>query len=544
MILFSAEWDDGTAVLLQLLPQNRSGILVGKLAAAVFMATIVLMVLTAVGIVFADFRAPDTATWLKVAPSGMVFLIEALLWGVLVSLSCPNPLLAVALAFAAASFSSQLAIQISIRGFGGFSLEDFQAAIPARLALAAAAGLLDVWLGLRWLEHREDRPRLARWWNRAEGQTDRDFAAARSNQNVRSRWLSCFARLTWQTVRQSWKSILAAVVIALFLSASVELMFNVGRSSMPSSLRFDLPLTVLFVPALVGALTFRADQRNRQYRFLAEHAGRPLTLWIARQAVGLLVILTIGVVIHVLVWNWLDRAFVERIQSVIYRFESTWNQVKQVQLEFTIAFAWNVTWAAWAAWFTSYSVGQLCSLVIRSPVLAAMLSLGASIPLLLWTYVVVAWQLPVTLFILPIAFAAFAASRLRVEDWLSDRNSLVRWLLPAGAVVIPIVIMLALVPKARLAQVAGRVMESNGQFGLQPTLGQSSLGELARNAETEFELGRQVMDGYFLFAARLAETDDPDFGALDMQLQALSTEVCRLRGAWRMTSGAMCSTPT
>ena len=62
--------------------------------------------------------------------------------------------------------------------------------------------------------------------------------------------------------------------------------------------RIDLPIPVwlaLFLPALLGALVFRADQQQDHRLFLTARAARPRFVWLARHFVWLGAMLLIGV---------------------------------------------------------------------------------------------------------------------------------------------------------------------------------------------------------------------------------------------------------
>lgn len=524
VMLFAAERDEGTVALLQLLPQNRPAVLFGKLTAAVAMTLVVLAIVSLPAVARTEALARDSAMTQAILLQGFVFLFEAFAWGVLVSLLCPNPLLAAVLGIAAASFSPQLAMWLTVRNAAGFTLDEYQAATSGRLGLAAIAGAIDVWLGLRWLGKTEGATSKPRWWERVSG---RAMDAASSPAVYGPPRLRVFAPLLWQTIRQSWKAIVAAIAVSLFLSWSVELPFRVGgRSFLPIIKQFDLPLSLLFLPALIGALTFRADQRGRQFRFLAEHAGRPRALWAARQAFGLAAVIALGAIVHAACWSgfvswlfirlsWLTHG----VQSFGIDPESRWTYGAEVHFAHFFDFAMQVTVAGWIAWLTAYAVGQWFSLTVRSAVLAGMLSLGMSVILLLWTYVVIAWQLSPLLFVLPILIGMLAGSWLRVKDWMIERNTISRWLLSAGVVVVPMVLMFSSVPAARLAQVSG---------SLPPVDGQANLTFLSNQALQESTIGGGVMDRYFTLASNLPEPGVASGGEFDEEIRSLSKEHCRL----------------
>lgn len=444
--LFSVEREIGTTVFLELLPQNRVALFTGKVLAAVLMTLVVLAVLSAS--IYVTGHWPDAATAQVIAAQGSVAIVEALAYGLLMSLVCPQPLLAALLAIAAASLSSQLAMAVSAVSAQGFTLKAYQQATSARLMLAALIGVLDVSLGLRWLKPLS-LPRRIR--SRAT-----DATASEYDLGLRLfRW-GMLGKLLWQSVRQSWKAIVAATAIGLVLMFATDLirMTLIGARQ---------PLSLLFLPALYGALTFRADQRRLQYRFLAEHAGRPRMIWLSRQLTWLAPTITWCLVVHVGVWLVGHRLLLHRLgllQSdnfVLGRSgDGQWNAALQMTVVHGYYQTLYVTALFWLASLTAYALGQFLSLVFRSDIFAGLLSLGGSMILLLWVYLMMAWQLPAVWFIAPVAVGLFLASWLRVPAWLIERRGLTPWIKPVLAAMVPAIVVLCFVPIERAAQVRGQ----------------------------------------------------------------------------------------
>jgi hypothetical protein len=100
-----------------------------------------------------------------------------------------------------------------------------------------------------------------------------------------------------------------------------------------------------------------------------------------------------------------------------------------------------------------YAIGQLCSMVLRSEILAAFIAIVFTVVVSAWVCVLFLWQLPGWLFLLPIAAGCLLATWLRVPDWLAVRSNWRAWLKPAVAVVVPMLFVGLMLPVARLAQV-------------------------------------------------------------------------------------------
>jgi hypothetical protein len=531
VVLFAAERDEGTTALLQLLPQNRAAALAGKLLAAIGMTAAVLLVLCVAAVAIAGWRFPDAHSTRLILSQGYVALAEAFAWGLLVSLLCPNGLLAATLGVAAASFSSQIAIALTVTDGRGFSIDDFQSAIPGRLAIVAAVLAVDVWLGLRWFAPPLAPTLRIRRSNALPTTADQVVAKAAAGP----RRLSMFGRLVWQSFRQSWKTVLAAIVIGAFLMFSVEAIFDLFlRASHIGIPR--LPLSLLFLPALFGALVFRGDQRSRQYRFLAEHAARPRTVWLARQLAWLLPVVLLCLAAHAVGWMYIGRDLYDSLrQGGDTYYAALYQSQKDSVILLAVFVALQAALVSWCAALAAYGVGQLFSLVLRSDVLAALLSLGASVLILLWAYVLWAWQLSPILFLLPLAVGALLATWLRVKNWMFDRQGVRHWAVPVAALVLPIALMFLYVPVARLLQLNQPYPAAN--------FDSSSIKTYADEAAKTLALGRDVADDYARLTGRMDEIaqrnsalSDEDLRSfrhisspeLDEEILKLSRVPCRL----------------
>lgn len=262
-----------------------------SVAAAVIATLVTLAALIVVSWVVARGLPPGPQAATIVA-QGFTAIVEAFVWSLLASLVCRHPLIAAVLGMVAASLNSQLAIALWLPSARGFELRDLQAALPIRWALIGAVAAINGWLGMRWLPvNAEGALRSTERFARKKSHT----AASQATVSRRKR-LTAFVRLLWQSVRQSWAVASAVLVLGVFLSVAFSLVTRMLVDSSHSWSNLAVG-GVLFAPALLGAVVFRADQRRGQYRFLAEHAGRPRTLWLARIVTGLtplVVVLAIG----------------------------------------------------------------------------------------------------------------------------------------------------------------------------------------------------------------------------------------------------------
>ncbi len=101
--------------------------------------------------------------------------------------------------------------------------------------------------------------------------------------------------------------------------------------------------------------------------------------------------------------------------------------------------------------FTGLAIGQFSSMVMRRSLVAGLLAGVLAVVMIGWSTVVMAWDLPWLLFLLPVPLGFFLASWLRAPDWIADRNNVRGWAKVLLAIAVPIAIVVAMIPQARLA---------------------------------------------------------------------------------------------
>lgn len=491
--LFSVENEEGTTELLQTLPRNPQALLLGKLMAAVLMTVVTLVALLVAAHLIASEHWHVAGPNGDLLTQGSIFIFEALTWGLLASLLCRNPLLAAVLGIAGASLSSQIAMVLTVENSTGFTADDFRNAIPGRFALVAIVAAIDAWLGLRWLGRQTaTKPRL-----RAPAAA---IAGFMPKPNLK---LGAFGRLVWQSVRQSWKAAVACLFVGVLLTASYQLilMSLTGHQLLRSLL---MPLGFLWTPALLGAMVFRADQRQQQYRFLSEHAARPKTLWLARQVTWLVPMVATGALLTILIGLYAGYSSAGHFSHHhLYRTTNVNNMNMAMLAGLQVLTATDYAQfllqlkLAWLSAFAAFAFGQFFSLTLRSNILAGMCSLFVATILSVWCVVVWAWQLSPLWFVAPLGIGAMLASLLRVRNWMFERTSIVRWLLPIAALAMPIAFVILMTPSTRLAQV-------------NPTYDAANLRQQAMSfspfvtiAEAEQKAGQDVADAYTRISSSL-----------------------------------------
>jgi len=464
--LFGAENEERTRQYLQTLPVQWMPMFLAKVTLAVVSALLLAISLCISGWLLGGQVWPSTHDTQVAVSVGAVAVLEATVWGLLFSLLWKQPLLAAIAAIATASLGAQLAIGLTPNAGHAFTIGAYLKAIPARLLLCLVVFALDLAIGRRWLA-----PPFAEKEKRHRGAIPLDLTALSEATPVtalgtatvpRHRML---ARLLWQTWRESWQPLLAAIPLALFLMVA---------SSIPSGLttnsnwRTNLPipmLTTLLLPALLGALVFRADQRHDHRLFLTTHAARPRFVWLARHFVwfGAMLLIAVGVqlLLVVLVGNSVSDGLMWYLRGDYWgssllngnwasEVNSQWSRAWDFQA--TKELLVRATVLSWCAAFAAYALGQCCSMLLKREVLAGFLALAFSIVTAAWALVVMYWRLDPVWFVLPLGVGAMLATWLRAPDWIVSRNGLRTWMLPALVIVVPLLGMMYTLPDARTDQ--------------------------------------------------------------------------------------------
>ncbi len=389
-----------------------------------------------------------------------VAILEGTAWGMLFSLLMTRPLVAAIVTLVAGTIAVNVAVYLSSSQLrANLSPSAYLEALPLRLAIVALVVAASAVVARRWLtggttSGAAAHGQAAVWWG---GLWKRIPLLRRRKGNAQPSQArhGMLPRLLWQTWRDASKLLMLPIGIAalLYLGIAAVVMLAEPRAELKTAV---MASTLLFVPALFGAMAFSADQRRGSYRFLAEHAARPRYVWLARHVVWL------GTLVGLAVVLWLVTT---ATIAIAFRFSITEGR--------TSDFAESGRFVGSAAareaadvvdgvflielgMLTAYGVGQFCSMLMRSGILAAFVALVVSVLLTGWAAVLFAWQLSGWLFLLPAAVAFMLATWLRAPDWIAGRSSWRTWLRPALVVIATLVLVGVAMPFARLAQIPER----------------------------------------------------------------------------------------
>jgi hypothetical protein len=514
--IFSVEHEEETYELLTRLPTIWWPPFAGKLAVTLLSA---LLLATALSISALLFRGPyfisGRDAQLALGMFGFA-IIEAVAWGTLFSLLIKRPLLAAITTLIVGILTVHVAVNFgSHRLAASIDQAAYLEAIPIRLAIVVAVVACSVFVARGWLTAGAGSAGLARLgiYDRLPTFLTSIFGRIRqiapvASGHSRPRMLS---RLLWQTWRESWKLLLVPLGVAALIFAGIAAVFGLAHVFNDFS-GFLIPTSLLFAPALYGAMAFYPDQRRSNYRFLAEHAARPRYIWFARHIVWLGALAAAWLLLIVGIAAIIGH-FAKVDSRELFDEFTGWGAAAPYTMYYLTVGAEIITRVVIAATFgalVAYGVGQFLSMAIRSEILAAFLALLLSFVVGAWVYVCYFWELSATIFLLPIFIGVMLATWLRAPNWISGRNSLRAWLAPALALIAPLLLIGMLLPGARLAQLRYSRPISLDQSTAEETHRRDFVQRLAEFRAGDTTEATKTADRYERVSAKLAADASED----------------------------------
>ena len=309
------------------------------------------------------------------------------------------------------------------------AMDVYLRAVPGRLLIAALLAVADVWLGARWF--RERLLPTTRHRDEAPAET---AAGAASDLACFGTTRTMLGRLIWQECRQSAAVTAALMIMPLpaVLFVCLDLFGLTPERLSPYGFVQIVPLFAVFAAflsaPLLGASVFLADQTGHRYRFLAEHGIRPRLVWLSRHIRGS-VVLQLGLLLVLLP----PLLALSRIGK---------------EPEKVTAMGYVVGYAVLA-----YACGQLCSMMFRSGILAAIFGIVMTWCLCGWAAMMYGLNLSWLWTVAPLPAAFLLATWLHAPDWILERKAWRARLGPALVVAVPMLAILVAIPPVRVYEI-------------------------------------------------------------------------------------------
>jgi hypothetical protein len=453
--LFAGEHEAETYEFQRSLPARASSLLIGKVVFAVFSTAAMLGLMQLLVLLWAPLPpAAPSVPWRALAWATIGFYtVEVFVWAVFFSLLTKRVLVAAVLGVSAASIGSHLAAATIT---WNVMMETYAQAMPWRLGIVAVVALADVWLAAQWFREKRDRqPRVVQ----ASAVAKPQQAAAIGDRLLGPQRLAILGRLVWQHWRQSRRmSLVIMLLLFPLLAASIALLTTLhgypawfivahaGEIYVPvDQLFFSIQVTLaLATVPMFGLCAFLADQRRSSYRFLTDRGVPPKFVWLSRQ------LLTLGIPMFVFI-SLLLGLFL--LASALLPVPDYSELPRGANYSWIYAGTYTLFYlfvGILGYVFLGISVGQLCSMFFRSPLLAGLFSVLLTIVLNNWCALMLFWRIPWVWSMLPIPLALLLATRLRTADWLVERGGLRAWRRPGLALLVPACALLVAVPLYRV----------------------------------------------------------------------------------------------
>lgn len=446
--LFATEKEERTIRILQMLPVSPMQIARGKLAGAVLLSVLFLILATVIAMIsFRIVAGSNGGPWFM--PFMLTFglaTIEFFIWGWLCSVLSRQPLNAAMFSIIGASFGIQLAIFWLGRGHLDYmTFEPYAEAWHFRVFLVAVVLINALRYSRTWLFSAEQPSR-----DSDEGHTFTS-ALAIPFTAIRRRFgttIPRLSRLTWQSWRESGKG------VAIAFTAAV--LFGIVLSVINPSLMFFTVAIVMAAGGFAGLAAFSADQNRSSGHFLANRGVSAGQIWISRVTpwIGLIgaVFAFLFVVGLIVLSSFPELKPVSQFWSFAYPgFDGL--PVKEMLAASASFMLIQVTGCAALACLLCFAGGQFISLIIKSRILALVATAFVSLPLVYWVALIVCGGIPLWWSVLIPMVAFLVGGRMSMKALLSEAGFVRKTVVPSTFVLVVLASVVAGVAWKRASEI-------------------------------------------------------------------------------------------
>lgn len=435
---FAGEHDAETYAFQRALPVSPGQLVWGKLSFALGSSLVLPPLLWPVAWAVVQGELPTRGNHLLLWSGSYVALLELLAWGLFWSLLCPRPMWAVVLAAISAVITGFAAVPYlwwTVIRHPVLHEAEYAGALPWRLLVAVLLLGLDAALGQRWLGVYPWLPRAAA----ARG----SYSGAAKRRGGGTGSLPAFGRLLWHEWRQSRGTLAAACGCFLLLFLWIRVMeANHGQPS--SGREWLVPGLVLapWLATVLGALAFSGDQRKHQFRYFAEHGIGARAVWLSRQLIWLTPICLWWLVLG----PWaagrdLDLPVLPSQalpEGGLLPSDMPWLTVRLGLLGLSVL---------------GFAAGQLCSLFLRSSILAFFSGLIFGVLVGLWAGLMTWLRVPLWFSVVPIPMILGWSTWLRAPDWVAEKTTRGARVRAGAALLVPALVVLVAVAAFRAYEI-------------------------------------------------------------------------------------------
>lgn len=253
-------------------------------------------------------------------------------------------------------------------------------------------------------------------------------------------WGTRFGRhlrfLRWKEALETRKLFVGLLVAALAFMAFMVVDF---RSHDDAA---GLTAGIIFCSVLAcGVMSFRAEHDGSRFQRLADMGLSPRTVWMSKHLVWFsraVLCLFAAVVVGAIAWDGGRSLPGTALFELVLRVFGIVNprDLRHSQGDLLLTSLGR----SCVAMLGLYSIGQICSLVIRSTIVSAFVAFILAIVGFGWAFACAMLDMPWTISVLPLALGLLLATWLRTPDWMLDDSRPKTWLAPGAAILAAIVI--------------------------------------------------------------------------------------------------------
>ncbi|MDR1960101.1 MAG: hypothetical protein LBQ54_13840 [Planctomycetaceae bacterium] len=461
-VLFVSEHEERTYPFLRGLPVSGTVLLSGKLA-WLLASTLVLGLCTAAcSLIWIPFTGSgdEPSAVFGVYGTGVM---EALCWSVFWSPRCRRQLHSLLMTFASASLGAYLVTVfhhnlLTDGGSTGIAAA-YASAMPFRLGLALPVGLWGLFHARSWIRERTTVPSCHPVQTEIRWDTRKAILPKRGEY----RWLF------WHTVKQSWRMLLFGTCSGLAVFGWLMSHFRdfIGKSNYLFT-DFTGMLILgfgIFAMVVYCGDVFGADRKSDATNMLLHKGISPAKIWWSRILVFAVPYGVTGILLA-----WFGSLLIQTGHT-----PEIFGRYKVLSLLLL--------------YFGPFSFGLLLSQLLRSPVVAVVMTGMTLIPFGLWT--ILTWhffQFSPVWTVLPVLIGCFLASRLHAADWLKERplrQCRKRLLIP---LLVPSLMVLAAVPLVRVYSVPAISLGYSRGFLYDDDFGPPDFMSLSKNTKRSYQV--------------------------------------------------------
>ncbi len=440
-IVFSNEHDEKTFGILRNQPITGALVAETKMLWCLFATVLVglgtLVVSGLMNLIF--FNADNSDATLVFGVLG-IGVFEAFFWGLFWSTRRKKQIEALLATFFCVAFGSYLSAYFYALFFNPYHPEVpgiYAEAIPLRLLILVPVAIFGVRGAFGWLRKIEPET------------LPRETVKRRNGPGFLGR--SPFGSLCWITIQQSKRLLLYTVVLqgviaGFFLPEVLSDYFSpIGtarRGDTADQSLYMFMYTLGFASALVfcGSV-FWSDQKSGGTKLLIHGGVSPMKIWWSRILVfGAAYLIPATILLLPLVvlsnWNWYTR------DNNVFTYEECLQKTRFIGLMLVVLYV------------SMFCIGQLFSLAIRRGVIAIFCTVGVFFAFVFgWVLFNGIFECSPFWTTIPWLLSLLIASRLHVNDWAKNRNSLRAWRLPLIVIAVPLLCSLIAFPFVRVYSV-------------------------------------------------------------------------------------------